>query len=395
MEQTIAELLDKYLGNTLTDADRSDLAERLRMPETRAELELLIDAQFHNDNRGGLSAPGQGDAQFERLLRAITADAAETGTADLPRIRPRRLFLRRIAVAASILLVLGASGWFFFVHPRQEPPAIAAATIPPGTNRATLTLSNGNKIILDSAATGLLATQDNTTIHKAGSAALTYSPSATGAGPLVYNTLSTPRGGWYQLRLPDGTKVWLNAASSITYPVAFRGKERSVSINGEAYFAVAPNKSMPFIVHTPQSAAIVLGTEFNINAYADEKDIRTTLVSGAVKFNAGDSEKLLRPGQQTIFDPLTHALDVEETDVEQAIAWKNGRFEFEHSDLAAIMRQISRWYDMDISYETDKYDGARFGGGLSRNLNLSYTLRLLETGGVHYKIGAKKIIIIP
>jgi transmembrane sensor len=402
MERSFTDLLDRYRAGTLSTEDRDILAEQLRMPERLAELERIIDSEFRGDQIAGLSVSGQGGVVFQGLLREIGADYRE-----IPAPRIRRLSMRQWMAAASVLVLI-AAGWLFFRYYNKTVDAVTAqappAPILPAGNKAILILSNGNKIVLDSAANGLLAQQDLTKINKSGNGQLVYSPFAdlgTTEGvagkeaATVYNTLTTPRGGFYQLRLPDGTRVWLDAASSITYPVVFHGRERSVDLTGEAYFEVAQNKSMPFIVHTPRSAVTVLGTEFNVNAYVDEKDIRTTLISGAVKFSASPTEKLLHPGQQSVFDPLTRELTVQTVDVEQAIAWKNGLFEFDQTDLATIMRQIARWYDVDVSYQTGKYDHIRFGGGISRKLELSYVLRMLETNGVHFAIVAKKIIINP
>ena len=386
MEPSISDLLDKYLTGTLTGPERELLVAQLRIPEHLAELERILDAGFQGDQITGLSSPAQASAMYQKVLREIRSS------------RSLRIAPYKWIAAASILLLL-AAGWVFLLRPHTTNPAFATA-IAPGTDKATLTLADGTIITLDSTAKGQLAQQAGSKINQVSPRQLAYSPSSTN-GPLVYNTLSTPRGGQFQLRLPDGSKVWLNAASSITYPVAFNTKQRVVDITGEAYFEIAKDPSKPFIVRAEQTATTVLGTEFNINAYSDEKDIRTTLVNGAVKFSAPSAqksppaEKLLRPGYQTLFDPRTRSLTMQPADVEQVIAWKNGLFEFDHTDLGTIMRQISRWYDVDIRFETAKYDSTRFGGGLSRKLNLSYTLRLLETNGIHIKTEAKKIIIIP
>jgi len=246
----------------------------------------------------------------------------------------------------------------------------------------------------------------------------------TAAAPAIYNTISTPRGGQYQLVLPDGTRVWLNAASSLRFPTAFTGSDRTVSMTGEVYFEVAPDKVRPFHVQVNDMTVDVLGTHFNVMAYGDEAAVKTTLLEGSVKVKAGDQERLLIPGQQASLGnraapgapqaggaqsdavqrastgnpgaprPAAEKLSVQTADVQQAIAWKNGFFEFENMDLGTIMRQISRWYDVDISYETQD-TAARFGGGISRKLDLPDVLRLLEVNGVHFRLDKRTLTVIP
>jgi transmembrane sensor len=384
MDATLAKLLDKYLEDNLSETERIDVAERLRTPQSRAELEELIDAQFRNDHIAGLSSPGQGAAQFERLLRSMEAGAAESQP---PKIHvTRRPIFRKLAVAAAILILLvGAS--IYILQRRQEQPTPTTVTrdLSPGHAGAILHLSNGNTIVLDSAADGTVARQGGVEAVKI-DGQLKYTGKTN---ELVYNIISTDRGRIWQLTLPDGTKVWLNAASSIRYPISFIGPVREVSITGEAYFEVVHNTRQPFRVLAGDQAIEDVGTQFDVNAYADEPAMKTTLAEGAVRIGA----IILKPGQQATL--INNKITVTGADLQQVLAWKDGRFEFQHTDLGTLLRQISRWYDVDISYETDKYAAARFSGGLSRNLELSKVLRLIETGGVHYKLVAKKILIIP
>jgi ferric-dicitrate binding protein FerR (iron transport regulator) len=211
---------------------------------------------------------------------------------------------------------------------------------------------------------------------------------------VLYNTLTTPRGGQYQLTFPDGSRVWLDAASSIKYPTAFTGKVREVEMTGEAYFEIAKNTRMPFVVKAGGTTTTVLGTHFNINAYDDERTLITTLLEGSVKFGCGKEEKVLHPGQQAVLNAETRSFTVKDADTYQAVAWKNGQFDFDDKDLPAIMRQISRWYNIDINFQST-YDGATFGGGISRQLNLSHVLRLLDKSGVHTRLEDHKLIILP
>jgi len=270
--------------------------------------------------------------------------------------------------------------------------------IAPGGNHALLTLSNGTTIVLDDAKNGKLVDQGNMKVVKLDSGMLAYYNNNKNDQTTVYNTISTPRGGQYQVKLPDGTLVWLNSASSLKFPTTFAGAKREVELSGEAYFEVVKNKAMPFKVAivTPSGdggEVTVLGTHFNINAYNDETSINTTLLEGSVKFTAGFVEKLLHPGQQSVFNTSSQTVKVQSVDVHQVIAWKDGFFEFDNTDLATIMRQLSRWYDVDISYQTINNKGL-FGGGISRKLNLSEVLHLLETNGVQFKIEDRKVIVL-
>jgi ferric-dicitrate binding protein FerR (iron transport regulator) len=212
---------------------------------------------------------------------------------------------------------------------------------------------------------------------------------------VLYNTLTTPRGGQYQLVLPDGSKVWLNAASAISYPTAFTGSERKVEIKGEAYFEIAKNTAMPFIVKVNDAQVQVLGTHFNINAYSDEDAIKTTLLEGAVKVTKDAASTLLKPGQQAILGRSSNEIRVQEnTDLDAVLAWKNGYFSFNQTDLATIMRQIARWYDVDIVY-SDKVPERRFGGEIPRNTNAAEVLKMLEESKVHFRIEGRKVIVLP
>ena len=309
-------------------------------------------------------------------------------------VKIRRISWLRIVAAASVVLILTIVGISYFnVKPQIQPPiANHKVDILPGSNKAILTLGNGTKIILDSAANGALAKQGNANIIKTDSGKLAYNTTKEKSTESIYNTLSTPRGGQYQLSLPDGTRVWLNSASSITYPTAFNRSERNVSITGEAYFEVTKDKTKPFHVKVNEMEVAVLGTHFNINAYPDEKEIKTTLFEGAVNITTTKRSKRLSPGEQASVNNNSITL-TKNVDLDQVIAWKSGYFEFDKMDLPTVMRQVSRWYDVDIRYEAS-YPDTRFGGRISRNLKLSEILQLLETSGVHFNVENKKLTII-
>ncbi len=308
--------------------------------------------------------------------------------------------------AAAVIIVFGVGTYLWNKKTEIKNPAIVNQSvirneITPGSNKAILTLADGTTILLDSVANGVIASQGNSEIIKSSNGTLAYeqlknnssrvTPSPAGGGEeggpnqtlAGTNTMRTPRGGQYQLTLPDGTKAWLNAASSITYPTTFTGKQRIVKISGEVYFEVSKNKNHPFIVQTRTDSITVLGTSFNINAYSDEAFVKTSLLEGAIQIN----NKILNPGQAYINGKIINA------NIEQAISWRNGIFRFESEELSSIFRQVSRWYDVEI--ENRNNINIKFTGIISRKANVSEVLKMLElTGKVHFEIKGKKIIVM-
>ncbi|MDB5089688.1 MAG: fec operon regulator FecR [Mucilaginibacter sp.] len=304
---------------------------------------------------------------------------------------------RWIAVAASILLVLSFGG-YFVLHKTAVNPQTAQNQphdIAPGRNQATLTLANGQKIVLTKGLSGKLAQQGNTTIQVNAGNAITYTIATIANNPTVkveYNTLTTIRGEQspYPLVLVDGTKVWLDAASSITYPTAFNGNERLVTVTGEAYFEVAHNAAHPFKVKVKNQIIEDIGTAFNINAYDDEPALKTTLIEGSVKISRGSNMVTLKPGQQA----AGNSLKVKDVDTEGVIAWKNNYFLFDGDNLESIMRKVSRWYDVDVVYQYDAAKTKMFGGTISRYKTVNSVLKKLEmTGAAHFHIKGKQIIV--
>jgi transmembrane sensor len=331
--------------------------------------------------------------QLDRVRLAIL-EHSNTNTG----VKVRRLW-PRIAAAASIILCLGFGGYFLF-HKTSTPQLTAQNAkqdIAPGGNKATLTLSNGKQIILTGAKNGKLAEQGNATINKTADGEVVYTNQASSplerAGSEAYNTVSTPRAGQYHLKMEDGTNAWLNAESSIKYPVSFTGKDRVVEITGEVYFEVAHNAQKPFRVISKGQTVEVLGTHFNINAYDDEPNIKTTLLEGSVKVN---NQVTLKPGQQAVLHNNT--IDVKQVDAEAAIAWKNGLFSFKNTPMAEAMRQLSRWYDVGVEYPGGMPKTA-FTGDMHRNVNASQVLDMLSFFKVNFQIvqgsNGKKIIVKP
>lgn len=305
------------------------------------------------------------------------------------------------AAAAAVLLLLGSALYFPGIAPGKKDNVIPAThdiadQFKPGGNRATLTLSNGQQIVLKGAQNGQLAEDASVAINKTADGELVYDhPKLQSSAAPVLNILSTPRGGQYHLTLSDGTQVWLNAASSISYPVAFKGQERSVTVSGEAYFEVAQRDGAPFKVRTGKQEIVVLGTHFNVKAYPDDPDISTTLLTGSVKVTStiSGAAGVLKPGQQARILNTSGLLDIQPVHADDAISWKNGYFLFDNQDIKSIMKIISRWYDVDIEY-SGPTGNERFGGTFSRSSNMPEILTNLERiGHVHFKLFPGKVTV--
>lgn len=332
-----------------------------------------------------------------RLQETLQQDAVA-----VPGTRKRKW--RITAAAALVLILLSAVTWFIYTPKiTEQPVAVTPAVknipvndIAPGGNKAVLTLADGSAVILDSTSNGMISKQGNMVVQKLDNGLLAYTVNGrqlTENDALFYNTVSTPRGGQYQITLADGTKVWLNAASSLRFPVRFTGTERKVEVTGEVYFEVAKNTSMPFKVKVKNSEVEVMGTHFNVNAYDNEDLIRTTLLEGAVKVSVpGTASKVLSPGQQSGVSNGGAISIVDRADTEAAIAWMKGHFQFNSSDLKTIFRQIERWYDVEVEFRGNA--NLHFSGQLTRNQYVSKVLEQLAlTGEVHFKIEGKKIIV--
>ncbi|RYE58000.1 MAG: DUF4974 domain-containing protein [Sphingobacteriales bacterium] len=309
-------------------------------------------------------------------------------------VKSSRLWYRAGAAAAVALIV---AGLFYFNQPEAiKSPGVEVVysnDIAPGKLGATLTLANGKKIDLSSAPNGIIADQDGVSVSKTGDGKLVYNIKNTKSNIQEFNTLSTVNGQQYEVVLPDGSKIWLNAASTLTYPANFaKLNKRKVDLKGEAYFEVAKDKSRPFIVRTDRQEVEVLGTHFNVNSYGNEDAIKTTLLEGSVRVSDSKLQKVLLPGQQSLL--TGNSLRVSKADVDEVVAWKNGDFIFKNEEVSAILRQISRWYNVEI-VNSERSSKLRLSGTVSKSRNLSTVLKGLEvTGEIKFKIEGKRVTVL-
>jgi ferric-dicitrate binding protein FerR (iron transport regulator) len=384
-------LLKRYVDNCASGEEMEEMFALLRSAGGEAALKELVAETFNEEVAQDLT--GQ---DWDRIWQAINKEAIASR-------RPVRMLSVWKGVAAAVLLAVAAGAAYWMVvkkERRSVVPAVAKKTIndvAPGGNKAVLTLGNGSTIVLDNAHAGMLAQQGGTDVLKLDAGALAYNSGGNEGAEVMYNTIATPNGGQYQVILPDGSKVWLNAASSLRFPTRFTGKERSVELTGEAYFDIAHNKGMPFRVKLPENGmdVEVLGTEFDVMAYANEQSSHTTLVSGKVNVISDHVIQALEPGKQAIVDKQSKNVHVTDANVEQVVAWKNGLFRFRETGIRELMRQVERWYNVEVVYETEGKD-QDFTGVVSRNQPVSALLQTLElTGTVHFRIEGKRIIVLP
>jgi len=394
MSERFTYLITRWLDGTATKEEQKELwglsLEAAHQDQLNTELEsawTMVTAE-----------ESMSVEKVDQLFEKLGSEPVRVIDLERKQQRKRRLFWS-MAAAAVIILAIGGANWLLNPPVQRKPVAVQDThrDVQPGGNKAVLTLANGNKIVLDSAADGLLTKQGRVNIVKVADGQLAYK-GRDNAGS--FNTLTTPYGGMYRLILPDGTAVWLNAASAITYPTAFAGPKREVLVKGEAYFEVEKDASKPFIVNVNDHSIIeVLGTHFNVNAYDNEDSISTTLLEGSVKVTAGniadkEHQVTLKPGQQMLIDADDRRVKViNNLDPDRIIAWKNGLFNFEGMPLERAMRQLARWYNIEIVYE-QPIRAIQFGGTLKRNLPLSGILHFLEGAGLHYRLEDKNRLII-
>jgi transmembrane sensor len=373
-----------------------ELAHKMKQGRLTDEEQAFFDTWYNSYADELLELP-EGYARNPIVIRdRMLAKLKQRVRAEKTPIIP--ILWRRTAAAASILLCLGLGLYEYTSHKNHLATTIIAKNkifdLPPGSNQATLTLAGGRKITLTNKLQGKIAVQGSTTIQASAGGAIAYDTTNHTKTVIAYNTLSTTRGQQspVPLILADGTKVWLNAASSITFPTAFNAKNREVKITGEAYFEVVHNTGRPPLRIIANGQVVEdIGTKFNINAYEDEPVVKTTLLEGSVKLLAGESLKVLKPGQQAqVKDGLIKIIP--DADTEEAIAWHKGLFEFDKADIPTVMRQLARWYDVEVVYRGNIDDNI-FSGSIHRDLSAAKSLELLSYAKVHFIIDGKKIIV--
>lgn len=372
----IARLIKKNLFDDLSAHEEAELNQWINAsPENQTLYDQLTNKQSLVEELLAME-----EFNLDAVTRNILTLSSKENQAEAP---VKTLLHWKYAAAAVLLIALSGASWLF-LHRTEKTAStpVAAAPIIPGGNKAVLTLADGSKLALDSAHNGLITDQGPSTVFKLNDGQLAYRASEKTATAPMYNTLSTPRGGQYQLTLPDGSRVWLNSASSITFPTFFNEKERIVKISGEAYFEVESLKDRysPFIVEAGTERITVLGTHFNINAYGDDQLIRTSLLEGAVKVSNFNGSITIKPGEQALGSTNRSAYQVIHPNMEEVLAWKNGRFLFNNASAASIVLQLSRWYDIDIVYKGD-LSGINFSGGVSRKDRIEKLIELLEVDG--------------
>ena len=410
--EEIAALFKKYIGNKCTEAEEHAILELLCAEEYESFFKELIDAELEGKVQEKFKKSSEVETALSATKEKIIRQLNEARSA------PRRIHSRlwfKFTIAAVLIFCAGIAVFFYSDNQdalRNEKSL--RADILPGGNKAVLTLADGSKVVLDETVKGNVSDQAGIRITKTEDGNLVYTvqegqgKQEDKAGRLT-NTISTPRGGQYQVNLPDGTRVWLNAESVIKFPVSFsKLKERRVKLEGEAYFEVAKvmiknpdlkgkELRMPFVVECNKQTIEVMGTHFNVNTYADNKEAKTTLLEGAVKVlptnGSATDQKILKPGQQAKVSRNSHAIQVIQIDPLTEIAWKNGQFFFENEPIEDIMKEIARWYDIEVVYQADVSDKTVWGS-VTRYANVSKVLSILElTGEIHFKVEGRRIIV--
>lgn len=381
-KQDFITLYEKCLAGKCTDEERALLESYY------AEIKLL-------DNEWD-DALGDEDETREKIKEKMRLGA----DLQLVPVFKKSALFTWMGYAASVLFLItaGLLGWYYLTKPVVNNQA--AGNIKPGKNMAYLTLANGRSIVLHYAKNGQIAAGSGIIIKKINDSILSYSSNNNIKNNKKIqvapdsNALTIPRGGIFQTVLSDGTKVWLNSASSLKYPVAFAGKERRVVLVGEAYFEVAKNKAMPFKVSVKGVDVQVLGTHFNVMGYPEEKEVKTTLLEGAVKLHSTAGNALLRPGQQGVYCCPNANFAINEVNTADVVAWKDGFFVFDNESIQNTMMKIGRWYNVDIVFES-KLTHSSFGGTISRYKNIDVVLKALEaTGSVHFKIAGRRVVVM-
>lgn len=386
-QKKFEELIDKYLSGTATAEEEATLHALYAEREKSA-------GSWDTMNLGA-------QAEVEKRLYARIRNEIADKTPVVPISKSSGIVKWAIAAGFSMAL-LSVTAYYYLRNPAVTKAPIANSKllqndVSPGGNKAILTIADGSKIVLDDAKDGMISAQGNIAISKNKDGQLIYKVGNDGGSSetgMIFNTISTPAGGQYQIVLSDGSKIWLNSKSQLKFPVAFRDNKRTVEITGEAYLEIARDARRPFKVISGQQVIEVLGTHFNIDAYPDEAHNSTTLLEGSVRITHGDISTTIKPGEQAYLSKTQSGIHVKQVDTEDAIAWKNGYFIFDDEGIQSIMRKIARWYDVDIVFQDAQID-ENYSGRVSRFENVSQVLRVLEiTGTVHFKIEGRRILVM-
>lgn len=387
-------LVEKYAAGELLEAEQKQFFELIESEEYRKILEQILEFEWREGTYEETGNPEVYSVLESHVLKAINEPPVEQVTPGQGAV----VYFKKywLAIAAVLIIMISTAILVFQKKAGYVKPGIATKNqtqkteILPATNGAILTLGNGQQIVLDSIGSGLVANQGNSSIVKQNNG-LAYQASGTGSTDPVYNTISTPKGRQYpNLTLSDGTKVWLDAGSSIRFPVAFVGNERKVEISGQVWFDVVHNSQMPFKVIAKGVETTDIGTEFNVNAYEDENDLKVTLLQGAIQING----TVIKPGEQALVDRDGSLRLNKNADLDEVMAWKTGYFNFNKADIQTIMKQLSRWYDVDVSY-TGKIPAGTYSGKISRNLGLQDLLDGLAFSDIRFRIDGRKLIVLP
>jgi transmembrane sensor len=392
----IAYLLEQYASKRASEEEENELFALISESNNEKDVKhYLLQLQLHESVLTDLDRK-KWEPILGKILHQEQHEISQYGRAKKPVVK----IWRRWAVAASIILALGVGSYFVFFNKSEKKNDLVKTndTVPydvaaPSVAKATLKLDDGRIVYLDSAKNGSLALQGNINIVKLADGQIAYQGKETDNSEVKYNTITNYRGSKVQpLTLIDGTKVWLNTESSLTYPTTFTGKERKVSITGEAYFEVSKDPLKKFIVDANGVTTEVLGTHFNVNSYSDEGNIKVTLLEGSVRITQNTESKMIKPGEQAIASSNEQLKTNKNVDVDEVMAWKNGRFKFNNADIQTIMRQVSKWYDLNVEYEHGVPEG-HYQGTTSREVSAAEMLAILKYSGIKFRIEGKRLII--
>lgn len=394
----ISELIVKSIRSELSVAEEMELKEWAQAkPGNRWLLDRMMDESLRTQDIKNMATIDVAAAEEKIVTKLFRTQAPVYEMKSRKNWLPHSPSLTLWwASAAAVIIIFAIGAYLWTIQQKEKPSVTQTSPVPvqndvaaPSVTRATITLSNGQKVFVDSATAGTIATEQGASIKKLGDGSIVYNAERANAD-MAYNTLVVPRGSQIaSIVLSDGTKVFLNAASTLRYPVAFIGRERRVEVSGEAYFEVTNDASKPFIVSKDQTSVQVLGTRFNVNAYSEEQDIKITLLEGSVKVSNRKTAGLLKPGQQA---RISEDIDVKEVNVDEVMSWRDGIFLLDNMELQTLMRQVSRWYDVDVKYEGKK-PSRKFGGGVSKDQPLSKILEMLRRYGIDFQVEGKTVIV--